>query len=142
LQILIKRIIVNPQGTIIDQELNTPFAYLRTLADDLQSSGKEGGGSDQVQHRLLFPRRPEMVVFGIKYVCLQYFFKSYFLKSFEVDVLSKRLHQIEIIKDIQAVLLVQDVNMNTICDQLKYAMLRKEVDLHAGPKSDRNIEGI
>jgi hypothetical protein len=53
LQIIARRIIVDLQGTIISQELNTPFAYLRTLADMLVSSGKEGGGSDHVHQRQL-----------------------------------------------------------------------------------------
>ena len=58
LQILVKRIIVDPQGNIIAQELNSPFEYLRTLADDLITQSKEGGGSDGVQRRLLYIKRP------------------------------------------------------------------------------------
>ncbi|MDR3576141.1 MAG: recombinase family protein [Anaerolineaceae bacterium] len=53
LQILAKRIIVDPQGNIIDHELNSPFVYLKTLAAGCEDLGKEGRGSDHVQHRLL-----------------------------------------------------------------------------------------
>lgn len=35
LQIFIKRIIVDPQGSIIDLQLNTPFAYLQNLVEEL-----------------------------------------------------------------------------------------------------------
>jgi hypothetical protein len=37
----------------IDHELNSPFAYLRTLADHCDGNSKEGAGSDHVQYRLL-----------------------------------------------------------------------------------------
>jgi hypothetical protein len=46
-QILVKRIIVNPQGEIMDQELNSPFAYLRSLVEDFQN--QELCGSDHVR---------------------------------------------------------------------------------------------
>ncbi len=47
LQILAKRIIVNSQGEIIDQELNSPFAYLRSLVKDFPN--QEPCGSDHVR---------------------------------------------------------------------------------------------
>jgi site-specific DNA recombinase len=64
LQILARRIIVDQKGNIIVYELNSPFVYLKTLADEYKASCKEGGGSRHVQDRLLFPRRPEMGGFG------------------------------------------------------------------------------
>jgi DNA invertase Pin-like site-specific DNA recombinase len=51
LQILINRIIVNPQGEIIDHELNSPFVYLRTIVDRLQSENQAEHGSEHVQYR-------------------------------------------------------------------------------------------
>jgi hypothetical protein len=48
LQILAKKIIVNLQGEIVDQELNSPFAYLHTLADEIQSPNSNARGSDQI----------------------------------------------------------------------------------------------
>lgn len=47
LQILVKRIIVNSQGEIMDQELNSPFAYLRSLVEDFQN--QELCGSEEVR---------------------------------------------------------------------------------------------
>ena len=49
LQILVKRIIVDRQGEIIDYELNSPFAYLRQIADGLQFQNSESHGSGQVR---------------------------------------------------------------------------------------------
>jgi hypothetical protein len=46
LKILAKRIIVNPDGLIVDQELYSPFTYLRNLAD---SSGGSYRDSEQVR---------------------------------------------------------------------------------------------
>ena len=48
LQILAKRIIVDPLGEIIDHQLNTPFAYLRNIVDEIQLLNIELCGSDQV----------------------------------------------------------------------------------------------
>ncbi|MGD0006447.1 MAG: recombinase family protein [Anaerolineaceae bacterium] len=53
LQIITKRIIVDTQGKIIDHELNSPFVYLKTLADENKTQCKEGAGSAHVQRRLL-----------------------------------------------------------------------------------------
>jgi DNA invertase Pin-like site-specific DNA recombinase len=53
LQILIKRIIVDIQGKIIDYELNSPFVYLKTLADECAAQREERAGSDHVQRGLL-----------------------------------------------------------------------------------------
>lgn len=49
LQILAKRIIVDSQGEIIDSELNSPFAYLRYIADEFQNLDIEKSGSDQIR---------------------------------------------------------------------------------------------
>jgi hypothetical protein len=48
LQIIIKRIIINRQGKIIDYELNSPFAYLSTLASKFSKQSKEKSGSEQI----------------------------------------------------------------------------------------------
>jgi hypothetical protein len=49
LQILAKRIIVATTGEIIDYELNSPFVYLRALADDLITPGnREECSSEQI----------------------------------------------------------------------------------------------
>ena len=49
LQISAKRIIVNIQGTIIDSELQSPFAYLTALANDLGTpKGPIKSGSTQL----------------------------------------------------------------------------------------------
>lgn len=53
LQIITKRIIVDTQGKIIDHELNSPFVYLKTLADENKTQCEEGAGSVHVQRRLL-----------------------------------------------------------------------------------------
>ena len=53
LRILAKRIIVDLEGKIVDYELNSPFVYLKTLADAFGAPGEEGCGSDHVQQRLL-----------------------------------------------------------------------------------------
>ena len=47
LRILTKRIIVNPEGTIIDQELNSPFMYLKSILDKHQISINNGSSWDQ-----------------------------------------------------------------------------------------------
>jgi hypothetical protein len=49
LQVLAKKIIVTPEGEIIDQELPSPFVYLRSIADDLQDSNPLDRGSEQVR---------------------------------------------------------------------------------------------
>jgi hypothetical protein len=56
LQILTKKIIVDLQGEIVDQELNSPFAYLRTLADEIQFPGSNAHGSDQIRLGALHKR--------------------------------------------------------------------------------------
>ncbi len=49
LQILAKRIIVNPKGEIIDHELHTPFMYLAQLAGDLTTLISEETGSSHIR---------------------------------------------------------------------------------------------
>jgi DNA invertase Pin-like site-specific DNA recombinase len=50
LKILAKRIIIDPDGLIINQELNSPFTYLRSLAEGLEvPSGSTFCGSEQVR---------------------------------------------------------------------------------------------
>jgi len=51
LQILVKSIIINPEGEIINYELNSPFMYLYTLASSLSGFCEEGYGSDHVLYR-------------------------------------------------------------------------------------------
>jgi hypothetical protein len=48
LQILAKRIIVDPQGEILEHELNSPFVYLRSLLQRLSTSGNGKGGSENI----------------------------------------------------------------------------------------------
>lgn len=47
LRILVKRIIVNPEGEIINQELNSPFMYLKSIMDKHQISINNGSSWDQ-----------------------------------------------------------------------------------------------
>jgi len=49
LQIIIKRIIINPKGEIIDYELHSPFLYLSTLASRFNGKSKEGSGSSFIR---------------------------------------------------------------------------------------------
>ena len=53
LQVLVKRIIVDLQGEIIDHELNSPFAYFGSIVDHFQYQDSKIGGSEQVQAPLL-----------------------------------------------------------------------------------------
>ena len=50
LRILAKRIIVNPDGEIFDHELYSPFEYLNSLVDKIESADQKpnGSGSEQV----------------------------------------------------------------------------------------------
>jgi hypothetical protein len=48
LQIFIKRMIVDPQGKIIDFQLNAPFAYLQHIVEDLSNLDSVPRGSTQV----------------------------------------------------------------------------------------------
>jgi hypothetical protein len=58
-KILAKRsIIVNPDGLIIDQELHSPFTYLRNLAG---SNGGSHRDSEQVRLGALKPVYPEQL---------------------------------------------------------------------------------
>jgi len=50
LQILTKRIIINPQGEIIGHELHSPFYYLSTLASSVNGNRKEGSSSSFVRY--------------------------------------------------------------------------------------------
>ena len=58
LQIIAKRIIINPEGEIISHELHSPFSYLVTLIEALSTSNEEGYRSeyihDGVQNALIF----------------------------------------------------------------------------------------
>jgi hypothetical protein len=56
LQILAKRIIISVSGQIIDQELQSPFAYLMDLASSFPTTLDDGCGSEQV--RLGAPELP------------------------------------------------------------------------------------
>jgi DNA invertase Pin-like site-specific DNA recombinase len=47
LRILAKRIIISADGEIIDQQLQSPFAYLRSLAEDFLTTLDDGCGSEQ-----------------------------------------------------------------------------------------------
>jgi len=49
LKILAKRIIINPDGQIIDQELHSPFTYLRNLAKSMENSSNSYHDSEQVR---------------------------------------------------------------------------------------------
>ena len=49
LQILVKRIIVDANGEIIDYELNAPFVYLHSLVQGLSASGNGKGGLTQAK---------------------------------------------------------------------------------------------
>jgi hypothetical protein len=49
LKILAKRIMINPEGRIIGQELNSPFTYLRSIAESLEASSSPCRGSEQVR---------------------------------------------------------------------------------------------
>jgi hypothetical protein len=53
LQILAKRIIVDVQGEIIVYELNSPFAYFRSIVDHFQHQNTSLSGLEQVQAPLL-----------------------------------------------------------------------------------------
>jgi hypothetical protein len=55
LQIIAKRVIIGADGEIIDQELEPPFAYLRSLVDDFRLSNDGECGSDQ--HRKGAPKK-------------------------------------------------------------------------------------
>lgn len=50
LQIIAKRIIINPQGEILGYELNSPFSHLDTLASPQKGTNKEGGGLELVRY--------------------------------------------------------------------------------------------
>jgi hypothetical protein len=53
LRILINRIIVDPDGQIIDYELNRPFGYLERLANDPNINLNGQSGSKQVPFGVL-----------------------------------------------------------------------------------------
>jgi hypothetical protein len=53
LQILAKRIIVAPDGEIVDYELNSPFVYLRSIVDEISTPGTGEDGSEQVREGAL-----------------------------------------------------------------------------------------
>ena len=49
LKILAKRIIINPDGQIIDQELHSPFTYLRSIAESIENTSTFCRDSEQVR---------------------------------------------------------------------------------------------
>ena len=49
LKILAKRIITNPDGQIIDQELYSPFTYLRSIAESIENPSNSSRDSEQVR---------------------------------------------------------------------------------------------
>jgi hypothetical protein len=53
LQVLVKRIIVDADGEIIDYELTSPFVYLRFLVEGLSTPGNGKGGSEQIREGAL-----------------------------------------------------------------------------------------
>jgi hypothetical protein len=57
LQILVKRIIINQNGQVIDYELNSPFIYLRSLVDRLSDPSIEPHGSEQFRFGVLIKSR-------------------------------------------------------------------------------------
>ena len=61
LQVLLKKIIVDPEGEIVSHELHSPFAFLSTLATDL-FWGKDVGGSGWVYEST--PMRTRTSVFS------------------------------------------------------------------------------
>jgi hypothetical protein len=42
-----RRIIIDPEGEIIDHELHSPFAYLRSIVDEFSTENTEECGSEQ-----------------------------------------------------------------------------------------------
>jgi hypothetical protein len=58
LQILAKQIIVDPQGAIIEHELNSPFVYLRSLTQSLSTPGNGDGSSEHVRSGALISQKP------------------------------------------------------------------------------------
>ena len=49
LRILVKRIMVTPEGEISNPELNAPFTYLKSLVDDFSNNNLSKRGSSFVQ---------------------------------------------------------------------------------------------
>ena len=58
LQILAKQIMVDPHGEIIEHELNSPFVYLRSLAQGLSTPGNGKGGSEQIREGAQILKKP------------------------------------------------------------------------------------
>jgi len=73
LQIITKRIIINPQGVIVDQELHSPFSYLFTFAALVKGYREEGCGSEQV--RLGSPESEEPIVDPERFIAILLFEK-------------------------------------------------------------------
>lgn len=48
-QILVKQIIVDSTGEIVDYQLNSPFVYLRSLVDNLSTPSNGEGGSEHIR---------------------------------------------------------------------------------------------
>jgi len=57
LKIILKRIIITPDGNINSYELHPPFEYLSTLANPQNEASEEECGSEQVRYPLLTKRR-------------------------------------------------------------------------------------
>jgi hypothetical protein len=49
LKVLVKRIIINPDGQIIDHEHHLPFTYLRSIAQGLEDPSNSHCDSEQVR---------------------------------------------------------------------------------------------
>jgi len=66
LQIMAKRIIVDRDGEIVDYELNSPFVYLRSVADGFSTPGNGEGGSEHIRVGALELRHSSSVSFVLK----------------------------------------------------------------------------
>lgn len=59
--ILAKLIIINPDGRIIEQELHSPFTYLRNIAESIENSSNSCRDSEQVRLGAQKTTSPEVV---------------------------------------------------------------------------------
>ena len=58
LHVLARRIMIDSEGEIIDHELHSPFAYLRSIVDEFSTENTEECGSEQPlggAHMMLVP---------------------------------------------------------------------------------------
>jgi hypothetical protein len=51
LQIIVNQIMIDASGEIVDQELNSPFAYFKSLRDSFFHQKHKNRGSEHVQYR-------------------------------------------------------------------------------------------